>query len=681
MRSITLTLIVHDHQPVGNFDGVIARACDDAYDPFLDFLERHPRLRIAMHVSGPLLEWLARHRRAHVARLRSLVVRGQVEIWGGGFYEPVLSAIPEVDRIGQIRALSDWIEEELGKRPRGLWLTERVWEPSLPRTLAEAGIAYTAVDDAHFLAAGLERDALWGPYLSEDQGHAVRILPIHRDLRYRIPFEAPERTIELLAQLAAGGEGRLAVLGDDGEKFGVWPGTRERCWKDGWLERFAAALEAAPWIDVLPPGEALDRHAPLGLAYLPTASYHEMAEWSLPATAQRRYRAAAKTLEPAYGSQAHDLLRGGHWRAFQMRYPESNRMHKRMLRASRRLHALPDRDGAWREARTHLWRSQCNCAYWHGVFGGLYLPLLREAIYRELIAVERYLAPPGPHLERGDVDLDGCEDAVIETPEWAAWVSVRGGSLWAFDDRRGGLNWGDTLARHDEAFHDALAGVAVGGGEGQTIHSAVHVTETGLAELAAAPDVMPRDSFQERWIGDGEAIDWAARVFEFESAPTREIRLVSTATTVSGNLTLAKRYRPQAREGLETELTLRSAAKRSGRFEVALHLGVHVPNSPDRFVVVNGDRAERPAFSARASHARVRRLDLVDQWAGVRLEIELDREADLDRSPIETVSLSERGAERVFQGIAARFSFPLELEPGQPWTVRFTLRPAVERAA
>ncbi|MBI1799454.1 MAG: hypothetical protein HYR73_07170, partial [Candidatus Eisenbacteria bacterium] len=289
MPAITLTLIVHDHQPLGNFDHVIERACDDAYQPFVAFLERHPRVRLAIHTSGPLLEWLAVHRREYLSRLRALVRRGQVEPWGGGFYEPVLPGIPEIDRQGQILRMSDWIEEELGVRPRGLWLTERVWEPALAATLADAGIAVTALDDAHFLAAGLESGQLWGPYWTEDQGRGLRVLPIRRELRYRIPFEPPGRTIEWLRGAAEEGAGRLAVLGDDGEKFGLWPGTRATCWKEGWLDRLAEAIEAEPWIEWLTPSEAIERHAPLGLAYLPSASYHEMQEWSLPPAAQRRY--------------------------------------------------------------------------------------------------------------------------------------------------------------------------------------------------------------------------------------------------------------------------------------------------------------------------------------------------------------------------------------------------------
>ena len=682
MASITLSLVVHDHQPVGNFDGVFRAACDDAYDPFLEFLERHPRFRLGLHMSGPLLEWLSAHRHEHLARLRALVGRGQVEPWGGAFYEPVLPGIPEIDRQGQIRRMRDWIEEELGVRPRGLWLAERVWEPALAATLARAGVEYTAVDDAHFLAAGLERDALWGAYLTEDEGESLRVMPIRRELRYLVPFQPPERAVAWLRDAARIAPGRLAVLGDDGEKFGLWPGTRELCWRDRWLDRFAEALEAAPEIEMLPPGEALAGRPALGIAYLPSASYHEMEEWSLPPRAQRRFRATVRELEPRHGEAARDLVRGGHWRGFAMRYPEANRLHKRMLRASRRLHAVPpERAPAWREARDHLWRAQCNCPYWHGVFGGLYLPHLREAVFRELIAVERYLCIAPPHLERGDFDLDGFGDAVIETREWAAWVSARGGALWAFDDRRRARSWGDTLARRDEPYHDELERGPLGGGEGASIHDAIRVTEAGLGERARRTDPGPLDLFLERWHEDGEHHDWSAGRFEFLDAPAHELALHAPAAHADRAPRLEKRYRIGAGGGLEAELALSSSRARRGVLEVALHLGVHVPDAPDRFVEVNGARAACPAFASRAEHADVRTLSLVDLWEGARLDVALDRPAKLEREPIETVSLSERGAERVFQGLSARFSFDVKLEPDVPWQVRFTLAPRPAEAA
>src|ERR1044072_5704898 len=81
------------------------------------------------------------------------------------------------------------------------------------------------------------------------------------------------------------------------------------------------------------------------------------------------------------------FVKGGIWRNFLMKYPESNAMYKKMLRVSSKVHAGKKNEAAL----DHLWAGQCNCAYWHGVFGGLYLPVLRQAIYRNLIEAERIL--------------------------------------------------------------------------------------------------------------------------------------------------------------------------------------------------------------------------------------------------------------------------------------------------
>ncbi|HKQ57869.1 MAG TPA: alpha-amylase/4-alpha-glucanotransferase domain-containing protein [Candidatus Eisenbacteria bacterium] len=673
MRPVTLTLIVHDHQPVGNFDGVFQAAYADAYAPFLAFLEAHPAVRIALHHSGPLLQWLALHQMDYLRRVRALADRGQVELWGGGFFEPILPAIPEVDRRGQIRTMADWLELELGRRPRGLWLAERVWEPGLASSLAAAGASYTAVDDAHFLAAGFERDDLWGYFLTEDQGRAIAVFPIHRDLRYLIPFGEPEQIVERLARVAEGGEGRIAVLGDDGEKFGVWPGTHARCYDQGWLERFADALAAQPWIELRTPAEALAHHPPRGLAYLPSASYHEMEEWSLPPAAQERQHRAVEILTPAFGDAARDLVRGGHWRNFAARYPEANRLHKRALYASHRLWEKPQEDDQrWREARTRLWRSQCNCPYWHGVFGGLYLPHLRSALYRDLIAVETYLGPAAPRIVRADLDLDGIPDALLETPRWAAWVSLRGGRLWAFDDRIALWNYGDTLARRPEAYHKKLREAEQGAAEGRSIHDAVRVKEPGLAALAANLDLHGRDSFVDRWSEGDRTHVWAETVFEAGEASAAAF----TCSAREGEApALTKRYAVAGDGMLEVDHTLSSDRSRLGRLIVELNLGLHVPQADDRWVEIEGERADPPHFAAVAKHAAVSRVAFIDAWAERRLDLWVDRKASLERAPIETVSLSEAGAERVFQGVEVRFAIPVALESGKSLRVRFRLAP------
>ena len=679
MRTVTLVLVVHDHQPVGNFDHVFERSHREAYAPFLAFLERHPRLRIALHTSGPLLEWLAAHDRGYLERLAARVQAGQVEVWGGGFFEPVLAAVPEPDRLGQVRRMSEWLERELHARPRGLWLTERVWEPGLAASLARAGVAYTAVDDAHFIAAGLARDRLWGYYLTEDQGERLAVFPIHRELRYAVPFRPPEDVIALLRRVADGGADRIAVLGDDGEKFGVWPGTHALCYENGWLDRLAARLEENPWIEIRRPDEAIARHAPAGLVYLPTASYHELQEWALPPEAHARYARAAETLAPVFGEEAHDLLRGGHWRGFLARYPEANRLHKRAGRASRLL-TSPEARGreGWAAARDHLWRAQCNDVYWHGVFGGLYLPHLRAAAWRELIAAETFVGAREPRIERGDLDLDGDDDALLETPEWAAWVSARGGALWALDDRVRGWNCADTLARRPESYHARLREAALGGGEGETIHAVVRLKEPGLAARVGQYDRHARALFQDSWIEEGRTHDWGADRFAFADVEPGALRLALPEGEAPA---IEKRYARADDGALEVTYTLRAERPRRGALEVELNLGFHVPRARDRFVEVDGRPDDPPHFGAEAAREGVRTSAFVDGWADRRLTVALDHPCDFRRAPIETISLSEAGAERLFQGIEARYRLRFDLEPGRAAHARFRVSLAAARRA
>ena len=150
---VTLLMAVHCHQPVGNFGFVFEDAYAKAYDPFLAVLERHPGVRVSLHYSGCLLDWLAEHRPAFLDRVRALVRRGQVEVLAAGYYEPILPLIPEADRQGQLAAMREAVRSRFGDDATGAWLTERVWEPDLPATLARAGIRYTMVDTNQFAPA------------------------------------------------------------------------------------------------------------------------------------------------------------------------------------------------------------------------------------------------------------------------------------------------------------------------------------------------------------------------------------------------------------------------------------------------------------------------------------------------------------------------------------------------
>src|SRR4051812_37839248 len=290
MAPIRFVFGVHLHQPVGNFDYVFEQHVTDVYRPILEQLPKRGFGPIVLHLSGPLLEWLEAHDSAYLDWLGGLVAERQVELLLAGFYEPVLASLPRPDRVEQIQWMRDAILHRFGVNAEGLWLTERVWEPELAADLADAGVRYALVDDRHFLVSGFAAERLHAPFYTESDGKRVALFPIDERLRYLIPFRPPEETAAYLRELRSAGH-RLAVLADDGEKFGGWPGTKEWVYERGWLERFMGTiggLVESGEVQLSTLGDALDAVPSGGIAYPPSASYREMEGWSLPPDAALR---------------------------------------------------------------------------------------------------------------------------------------------------------------------------------------------------------------------------------------------------------------------------------------------------------------------------------------------------------------------------------------------------------
>ncbi|MEZ6144503.1 MAG: alpha-amylase/4-alpha-glucanotransferase domain-containing protein [Planctomycetaceae bacterium] len=500
MSHLHLVLTLHNHQPVGNFDGVFEAAAADSYRPFLEVLEDYPDLPISLHTSGSLLEWLVEHDTDYVDRLRRFVERGQIEILGGPFYEPILACIPRRDRIAQIRAYSRFLEQTFGATVRGMWVPERVWEQTFTGDITDAGIEYTIVDDFHFRGAGLTEDRLHGYYLTEDEGRLLKIFPGSEKLRYTIPVQDPQATIDDLRHIHETQPAPVVAFGDDGEKFGTWPGTKEHVYNNGWLRRFFDALmENSDWLKVATLADAVDNVAPLGRVYLPDSSYREMTEWALPTQQQITYQHLVHAHEhDSDWPDFRQFVRAGFWRNFLVKYPESNEMYCRMREISERLESMSQSDigrlqpELLHQAQTELHRGQCNCPYWHGAFGGLYLPHLRNAIYKHLIAADTAIEEMSGHdakwvhIEADDFNLDARKEIRMSSDRLIGYLApARGGHLYELDLRGPQVNLLATLNRRPEPYHQKVrdhAGHQDNGDGGGTvsIHDLVHFKQPDL---------------------------------------------------------------------------------------------------------------------------------------------------------------------------------------------------------
>ncbi len=707
-QQIRFALVLHNHQPIGNFEHVFEQAYQDSYRPLLDVFARYGSLKISLHTSGSLMEWLQANHPDYVDRVAELVAQGRIEVLGGAFYEPILAMIPSRDRIGQIRSYTRWLEERLGASVRGMWVPERVWEQSYTRDIVAAGIEYTVLDDFHFKNAGLTESQLHGGYLTEDDGRLMTIFPGSERLRYLIPFADPQQTIDHLRRVAEEHADAVVVFGDDGEKFGTWPETKKHVYTDGWLEQFFGALEAnRDWIRVTTLSEAADNVPPLGKIYLPDSSYREMTEWVLPVEQQLEFDRVCHDMgQDLRWPVVRRFIRGGFWRNFRVRYPEADEMYTRMMGVSRRLAELTEEGVAGEpidQARSELYRSQCNCAYWHGAFGGLYLPHLRNAVYHCLIAADRLLdqatRTQGPWIEAKieDYDFDARQEIQLASDRLLALLAPsRGGQMYELDVAAIRHNLLATLARRPEAYHrKVLAGANCAHNQVASIHERIVCKQEGLDKRihydhhlrkSLVDHFFDHDAVLEAVASGqaGERGDFVHGPFEarVRRNPDRiQVLLIREGSAFGFPVRITKGVTLGAGSS-ELEIAYLLEGLPQGKmlhFSVEMNFAGLPAGADDRYFR-DPKQNRLGQLGTRLNLEDARGLGLVDEWLGIDVGLGFSRPTHVWAFPIETVSQSEGGFELVHQSVAVLPHWFVTADAEGRWSVTMNLALDTSRA-
>lgn len=467
MKTINLILGNHNHQPVGNFDFVFESTYQKAYKPFLDMLEKYKDIKFNFHYTGSLLSWIEKNHPEHIEKLKNLAKEKRIEIQSGGFYEPIMPSIPDKDKDIQIKKLNNYIKDKFKVKAKGAWIAERVWEPTLVKNLAKNGIEYIMIDDSQFLTTGIDTKNIYGYFITDNENYKLNIFPISQELRYLIPFREVEKSIEYLKSIATEEGDRVVVLHDDGEKYGDWPGTQKWVYEDKWLENFFEALsKEKDIIKTITYSEYIKKYLPVSKIYIPNGSYEEMLTWVLPAKVQDEFHSKLEELKKSNENEIITrFMRGGFWRNYFSKYSESNRMNKRMIYASNifdRFKFKRNKDKIKEDkeiALDYLLQGQCNCPYWHGTFGGLYLNNLRHATYSNLIKStsisEKNIYGENYFIKKNiDFDMDGRDEVIISSEKETLIFHSLSGSLIEWDlKKENPINLIDTLKRREEAYH------------------------------------------------------------------------------------------------------------------------------------------------------------------------------------------------------------------------------------
>lgn len=448
MNSIQFIFGTCNHQPEGSVHSQFESAYQESYKPFLTTLNSFPDFPVVLQYSGSLLKWIEKNHPEFFMLLEEMVSRKQVELLGGGFYNPILSMIPNADKIGQMEMLTTFLRTNFGKRPRGCLLSGQVWEPGLAVTLNSSGMDYTFLADRYFLIAGLEEKELFLPYLTEDQGKLVSIFPLSIELGGLI---AEYQTAEIInyLKIAADKTGRkVASVLVDGNKF-IHKNEK-------WLIRFIESIKNnSEWLIPVTSEKYMRSNRPEGKIYFPCLADTEIMTRVLD---QKRKKQYLKIKERIRKYPAGDIfLRGGIFRQFMTRYPEINLLYARMIYTHLLVNQVRHDKYKKKAARDELWKGQAGCVFWNSPAGGIYSNHLRKAAYRAFLEAEKITRVPEmfiPAIISVDFDMDGDKEFLYQGKTMNAYIHKKGGSLFALDFLPVYWNYLDTLSRWPESYHE-----------------------------------------------------------------------------------------------------------------------------------------------------------------------------------------------------------------------------------
>jgi 4-alpha-glucanotransferase len=458
MQTSSVIIGAYNLLPEGTEEPAFEETYQVCWRPFLSVLYRFPAIAAVLHYSGTVLHWLESRHPEFLMLLEEMVLRKQIELLGGGFFGPLMPLIPGPDRLGQVELLTTFIRRSFGKRPRGCWLPDYAWEPSLASSLRSCGFDYSFLLERHFRIAGISQDDIGSPVMTEDQGRSLLIFPVF-DAAESFPEPLPieEALNKLVARV---GEQRLYTVLFPGESAkSLWAASKLES-PDLLFERsFTALLRDGLQFETTTPMRYLKRERDFNRAYFPGCASALLMERSMPTDAGPSLRArkgAGKAADgvkaeapksPARPDEGPSCLVGSPRRLL-LRHEESLALYAKMHYVRILVGQLRGDKSRKKTAQEELWCGQCGGAYWSGAGGGIARLPVRAAAYAALIEAEKITRQRGSFaagIISADMDFDGTKEIIYQSADINAYVQLRGACLSELDSFKTRTNYVNVL--------------------------------------------------------------------------------------------------------------------------------------------------------------------------------------------------------------------------------------------
>jgi hypothetical protein len=663
MKSINLIFGIHNHKPIGCSHDEFEDTYQKVYKPFLSILNEYPEIPVALYYSGIILEWMEKNHPEYFALLREMLKNKQLELIGGGYFDPILSMIPSSDKLGQIELLTTYIRANFGNRPRGIWLTEQEWDPALAQVLNNCGMEYLFLDNIIFKAAGLSNDGLYYSYLTEDQGKMINVFPISRGLNQLFQRYKPKDALKFIKNRADESGERIICYFEDGENWFHDNYKYDREYKQRWLKKFLSLLkENQEWIKPVHPKAFLSNQNVFRKVYLPYYSSSEVRKWFSPVP-KKFSCPLIKMLKPSY-----TMVKG--FKQFFSRYPESNLMYSKMLYTHILVNQLRGDKYRKKASKEDLWKAQCHFAYWPNKYLGMYSHALRKEVYKRLISAEKGTRIAGIFLTSiiaTDFDMDGENEYIYQGSVINVYVHNKGGAVFELDYIPAYWNYLDTIARSRENYH--------------------RTDDNGYTG-----DWYMRKAFLDHFFTDKTTID------EFDCMQYKELgdfinekyslqELDRDKNTIvlqrDGNIITNKKKQPlriikkywMKKNSIQVSYKIINISKivLTSQFAIELNLSFASHEKKELTITALRGKSSKKIINKKTEVNNIGQLALEDKVNNVSISFYADKNYKLWSFPVETLFRDRQRVIKTYQSSCFIPQWPLCLEPDEEWNVDVAL--------
>jgi alpha-amylase len=302
-------------------------------------------------------------------------------------------------------------------------------------------------------------------------------------------------------------------------------------------------------------------------------------------------------------------------------------------------------------------------------------------------------------VKRLDYDCDGREEVLMTSPQLTVGIApAYGGSVFELDFLPARFNLANTLTRRREAYHRLIATAVTtagqhGGDQPLSIHSVQRAKEKGLEEHLVE-DWYARRLFQDHFFGASATLrgfsrcrypelgDFVNRPLEvLEAKRTKDgarVVLQREGGIYEGNaktpVTIVKTFviEPDGALSVRYEISSPVEKEMTAWFGSELNFTLLGSTAPG-FHYDFGYRVE--SVSSLLDLQNIEAFSIVNTPMGFACDLALSPSAQLWSFPVETVSQSEGGLERTYQGSSLTAHWRLKLNREKPAVVSLRIKP------